>query len=77
MLVANGVRLATVSKGHKRLIQPWVESLEKGRLCCRAIVLALLGLKRRRTDVLCKVDRWIVRELAIAVYATRSDVQWQ
>ena len=53
-------------------------ALEQGRMRCRAVILALLGLKRRRGDVLRQLDRWVVREeLAVAVWTTRADVAWQ
>lgn len=72
--MANGVRLATASDAV--LIEPWMRALEEGRLHCRRATVALLGIKRHR-GVLRRVDRFVVREIAWAVYATRQAVAWQ
>lgn len=77
LLVANGVRLSSAGKLCRNRITPELWALERGVLCCRAAVLALLGLKRRRGDVLCNLDRWVVREVCFAVWATRTDKTWQ
>lgn len=76
VLLANGVRLAMVSKKDKHSLKPWMLALEKGRILCRSVVVALLGLKRRRL-VLPELDRWVVRQIAVAVFATRADPSWQ
>lgn len=76
VLLANGVRLATVDNSYEQRILPWMLALEKGRLCCRAVTVVLMGLKRHRGHVMCKLDRFLVREMALAVFATRSSIMW-
>ena len=77
VLVANGVRLGTVREEYRRHITPELEAFERGVLSCREAVVVLLGLKRRRGDVMRDVDRWVVREIAFACWATRTDRAWQ
>lgn len=77
VLVANGARLATMDAFFCDSVKPWMVALEHGVLCCRAVVVALLGLKRRRGDAMRCLDRWLVREMAWAVWATRTNVTWQ
>lgn len=75
LLVANGVRLALL---HSRdLVPPELEAFERGVLRCRSMVITLLALKRRRGRTLQVVDRWMVREIGFALWATRTDVKWQ
>ncbi len=76
VLVANGARLSTVSYTYRRFITPELVAFERGVLRCRAAVVVLLGLKRRRGDVMWALDRWVVRELCFALWATRTNVQW-
>ena len=77
VLMANGMRLSAVSDTFRRYITPELEAFERGVLRCRAAVVVLLGLKRRRGDVMWALDRWVVRELCFALWATRSDTAWQ
>lgn len=74
-LVANGVRLSTVPKGSDYRITPELRAFEQGVLQCRSAVVAVLGLKRR--NVLRKVDRWVVREMCFAIWATRMCGSWK
>lgn len=76
VLVANGMRLQWVDPDLRHLITPKLEALERGVHRCRAVVIGLLALKRRRGDALHIVDRWVVREMAIAIWASRSDKRW-
>ena len=76
VLVANCVRLSTLHKDNHMYITPELEAFERGVLRCRAAVVVLLGLKRRRGDVMWALDRWVVRELCFALWATRTNVQW-
>lgn len=71
VLLSNGVRLASVHKNRQQHIQPWMVALEAGVLHCRAAVVTLLGIKRREWD------RFLVRELAFSLNATRADKGWQ
>lgn len=77
VLVANGVRLATVRNEYKERIEPWMVALENGRLCCRAVIVVLLGLKRSRGHVLKELDRFVVLKIAICTWTTRGDMLWQ
>ena len=78
VLVANGVRLSTVREEFRVYITPELEAFERGVLRCRAAVVALLALKRRQcVDTMRQLDRWVVREVGYAVWATRSDRVWQ
>ena len=76
VLVANGMRLSTVRDTCRRHITPKLEAFERGVLRCRAAGVVLLGLKRRRGDVMLALDRWVVRELCFALWSTRTNVQW-
>lgn len=77
VLVAHGVRLSSARALARDSIQPAAVALEEGRLRCRAAAIVLLGLKRRRGVVLCRHDRFVVRELCVCIYATRTDKAWQ
>lgn len=77
VLVANGVRLSTVGESSRCHITPELHAFERGVLQCRDVIVVLLGLKRRRGDAMRDVDRWLVRELAFACWATRTDKKWQ
>lgn len=78
ILVANGVRLSTVRKEHRARITPELVAFERGVLRCRAVVVVLLGLKKRRHgDVMRELDRFVVLEIAVCIWATRADKGWQ
>lgn len=75
LLLANGVRLRTVSSVRTLCVVPWMVALERGVLRCRSVVMVLLGLKRRR--VMLEMDRFLLREICVQLWATRSDKEWQ
>ncbi len=75
VLVANGVRLSTVQKYCRKYITPKLEAFERGVLRCRAAVVAMLRVKK--TAQLYHVDKFLMRELAFAMWATRTNDQWQ
>lgn len=77
VLVANGSRLSDAGARYRGLITPELWAFERGVLSCRAVIVALLGIKRRRGDAMCALDRWVVREACYAVWATRTDKAWQ
>lgn len=77
VLLRHGVRLETVSDSVARKIQPWMWALQQGRANCVAAVVALLGVKRRRSPALRRWDRFLVREVAFALFATRADSAWE
>lgn len=76
VLLAHGVRLSSARKDVQSHVERWMWALESGRARCRAVVVALLALKRRRTVVMRELDRFIVRELAISIFATRTHTAW-
>ncbi len=84
VLVANGVRLSTVNKAcYKftmperacKLITPELEAFERGVLCCRAAVVAMLRVKR--AGQLWMWDKFLLLEMAVCIWATRYDKGWQ
>lgn len=75
VLVANGVRLSTVSDYRRRFITPELKAFERGVLCCRAAVVVMLRVKKAAN--LYHVDKFLMRELAFAMWATRTCGQWQ
>lgn len=75
VLVANGVRLSGARKA--RDVSPDLWDFERGVLACRAVVVVLLGVKRRRGLVMRAVDRWVVLEVARACWATRASNEWR
>lgn len=75
VLVANGVRLSTVRKDCRMNITPELESFERGVLRCRAAVVAMLRVKKAAN--LYHVDKFLMRELAYAMWATRTCDRWQ
>lgn len=78
VLVANGVRLSSACPSERLTsITPEMEALERGVLRCRSAVVLMLGLKRRRGPVMRELDRFVVRQVALAIWATRCDKQWQ
>lgn len=74
-LVANGVRLRTATA--RARITPDMASFEYGVVHCRAVVVALLGVKRYRGHHLRHVDRFLIRELARSVWVTRTAYAWR
>ena len=75
VLVANGVRLSTVRKDRREYITPELEAFERGVLRCREAVVAMLRVKK--TAQLYHVDKFLMRELAYAMWATRTCDRWQ
>lgn len=77
VLVANGVRLSTAGEIRRHCITPELLAFERGVLKCRMAAVALLGLKtRRHVEALQMMDRWIVREVCLAIWATRAHRSW-
>lgn len=78
VLLINGARIASAhgsDKNHE--IHRWMVALETGRIRCRLVIVTLLGLKRRRGLAMQRLDRFVVVEFAICVWATRGDTCWQ
>lgn len=75
VLVANGARLSTVCEGYRHYITPELVVFERGVLRCRAAVVAMLRVKKAAN--LYHVDKFLMRELAFAMWATRTCDEWQ
>lgn len=75
VLVANGVRLNTVLEGDLRFIRFGLVAFDRGVLRCQTAVAALLHVKR--AGQLWQWDKFLLCELAFAVWSTRRDVKWQ
>lgn len=74
VLVANGVRLNTVRRERFRFITPKLVAFERGVLRCRTAVAAMLRVKW--AGQLWRWDKFLLRELAYALWATRYDEKW-
>ena len=77
VLVANGVRLSTVREAYRRRITPELEAFERGVLRCRAAVVALLRVKRASGQLLVRWDRYLLKQMALDLWATRCAKEWQ
>ena len=74
-LIANGARLKSVK--YPEWIHQELRDFEEGVLQCRDGIVVLLGLKKRK-QVLGKLDRFLIRqELAVAIWTTRREQEWQ
>lgn len=77
VLLANGVRLSSVSLKDQPHIASWMLAAEGARVCCRGAVVALLALKRRHHGAAMRaLDRWVVREIGYAVWSMRANAKW-
>lgn len=75
VLLANGARLSTVRNDFHRWIQPELRDFEHGVLRCRMAVVAMLRVKQ--AGKLWWWDKFLLRELAYALWSTRYDEEWQ
>ena len=75
VLMANGARLSTVRSDCRSFITPKLEAFERVVLRCRTAVVAMLRVKK--AGGLWQWDKFLLRELAYAVWATRYDKKWQ
>lgn len=71
VLIANGVRLNTVHEPYRRYITKELVAFERRVLQCRSAVVALLCVKR--VGKLPCWDKFLLKEIAIAVWATRYE----
>ena len=77
VLLANGMRLSTVKEDFRRFITPELEAFERGVLRCRGAVVALLRVKRVCGQLLVRWDRYLLRQMALDLWATRCAKEWQ
>ena len=74
MLMANGTRLSTVHEHFRRYITPKLVAFERGILRCRSAVAAMLRVKR--AGQLWRWDKFLLREVALAIWARRYNESW-
>lgn len=74
-LLANGVRLSSACERTVSYITTWLEEFEHGVLRCRIAAVALMHVKR--AGKLVRWDKFLLREVAIAVWTTRRSQEWQ
>ena len=74
VLVANGVRLSTVHPRYRFYITREMETFERGVLKCRKVFIATLRVKR--AGKLWRWDKYLLREIGFAIWATRYDNKW-
>ena len=72
VLVANGVRLSTVHEYYRHHITPELEAFERGVLCCRAAVVAMMHVKW--AGQLWMWDKFLLAEVALCIWSTRNDL---
>lgn len=71
MFLANGVRLSTVQETFQSLITIEMTDFENSVLRCRKAVIAMIRV--RKAAQLWHVDRFLLREIGFAIWATRYD----
>lgn len=71
VLLANGYRICSLPFSPKYCFQSH-RDFERGILACRSAFAALLLVKRKHPNM-AHVDRFLMREIALAVWATRSE----
>lgn len=72
--IANGARLSNVR--YIEFLDKKFGIFERGVIKCRTVVVALLALKRR--GLFPAHDRFVIREIGIAIWATRQEEKiWQ
>lgn len=76
VLLANGVRLSTAREEQFHFITSELRAFEHGVLRCRAVAATLLGIKRRRGPMMFELDRFVILEIAVCMWATRADNSW-
>lgn len=78
VLLANGARVSLLELDAAARVPALVRDIEHGVAHCRRAARALVCLKRyRRCSDLRLLDRWVVLEVAVAVWATRAVRAWQ
>lgn len=75
ILLSNGVRLSTVHNECRQFVAPKFAAFERRVLRCRSAAVALLRVKKIAN--LWRWDKFLLKEVAIAVWATRYGEEWQ
>lgn len=75
LLISNGVRLKNEEK-HVKVEK--FRIFQEGVICCRDVLIVLLGLKKRQHVLLKRLDRFLIKQvLAVEIWATRCNDNWQ
>lgn len=75
VLLANGARLSKVRTHNISDISPAIRNFEQGVLRCRQAVISILRVKRAGN--LWQWDKYLLREIAFAIWATRHSAdEW-
>lgn len=75
VLIANGVRLKKVHPEVRRYVNVELLKFEQGVISCRKAVLAMLRIKK--AGKLWRWDKYLLREIGFAIWATRYANKWQ
>lgn len=75
VLLANGERLKAARAASRAMITSQMMDLERGVLRCRSAAVTMLRVKR--AGKLVHWDKFLLREVAIAVWTTRWSKEWQ
>ena len=75
VLLANGVRLRTLREKRRRRITRDMIAFECGVIRCRSAATALLRVKK--VGNLWRWDKFLLREMAYALWSTRYGEEWQ
>lgn len=75
VLIANGVRLENVHPEVRRFITAELLKFEQGVISCRKAVIAILRVKK--AGQLRQWDKFLLREISFAIWATRYNTKWQ
>ena len=73
-LLANGSRLSTVHPHNLHRITHEMREFERGVLRCRSATVAFIRLKKAANWF---VDKYLIREIAICIWATRYEKEWR
>lgn len=78
VLIANGMRLDSSDCVFK-CEDPNLIKFQQGVLCCRDVIVVLIGLKKnRRLSAFTKIDRFLIKNvLAVEIWATRTAPAWR
>lgn len=75
VLLENGGDLRSLKEREMDLVKPWMWTVQAGRAKCKAAVVAWLGCKRMRFQLM-RWDRFLVREVALQTWYTRGAKEW-
>lgn len=77
ILMSSGLRLRNTRVVCQGMIPRTFRNFERGLLSCRSVVITLLGIKLHRGFIMRHIDRFLIRHLAVEIWTTRNENQWQ